>query len=164
MKSGLRRYRRTKQVAVLWLELRKNGFVSSRNSLLILIVFRMSGKAVEGAWGAVRLIKHPWSLRLGGGAETLLMPGARSKRCRQARPLTGWVDSARARATGGQLRSSMQNPGRSRREALTHPSQGRHRPRSWLTETWAWMALCLPHCHGKRTEGRIEKGVKGVDF
>src|SRR6266487_883795 len=93
MKSGLRRYRRTKQVAVLWLELRKNGFVPSRNSLLILSVFSMSGKAVEGAWGAVRLIKHPWSLRLGGGAETLLMPGARSKRCRQARPLTGWVDS-----------------------------------------------------------------------
>ena len=48
----------------------------------------MSEKAVEGAWGAVRLIKHPGSLRLGGGAETLLMPGARSKRCRQARPLT----------------------------------------------------------------------------
>src|SRR5260370_9171851 len=42
---------------------------------------------------AARLIKHPWSLRLGGGVETVLMPGARSKRCRQARPLTGWVDS-----------------------------------------------------------------------
>src|SRR5260221_3374690 len=42
---------------------------------------------------AARLIKHPWSLRLGGGVETPLMPGVRSKRCRQARPLTGWVDS-----------------------------------------------------------------------
>ncbi|HZO75789.1 MAG TPA: hypothetical protein VFB60_26550 [Ktedonobacteraceae bacterium] len=29
-----------------------------------------------------------------------LMPAARNKRCRQARPLTWWVDSARARATG----------------------------------------------------------------
>src|SRR5216683_2514455 len=35
-----------------------------------------------------RLIKHPWSLRLGRGATKWLMPGARSKRCRQARPLT----------------------------------------------------------------------------
>ena len=73
----------------------------------------------------------------------MLMPGARSKRCRQARPLTGWVDSARARATGGRLRSSMQNPGRSRRAALTHPCQGRHRPRPWLAEMQEWTCNTL---------------------
>src|SRR6266849_9170080 len=115
MKSGLRRYRRTKQVAVLWLELRKNGFVSSRNSLLILSVFSMSGKAVEGAWEAVRLIKHPWSLRLGGGAETVLMPGARSKRCRQARPLTGVGRLEERERPGLRMRFINARPGRSRR-------------------------------------------------
>jgi hypothetical protein len=41
----------------------------------------------------------------------------------------------------GEVRSSMQNPGRSRREALTLPRQGRHRPRSRRTE----MLACL-HC------------------
>ncbi len=80
-------------------------------------------------------------------------------------PTLDWVGRlGTSESDRGRLRSSMQNPGRSRREALTHPSQGRHRPRSWLAETWAWMALCLPHCHGKGTEGRIEKGVKGLDF
>jgi hypothetical protein len=44
--------------------------------------------------GADRLIKHLWrGLRLRGGAESWLKPGVRSKRCCQARPLTGWVDS-----------------------------------------------------------------------
>jgi hypothetical protein len=32
----------------------------------------------------------------------------------------------------------MQNPGRSRREALIHPCQGRHRPRPWLAEMQEW--------------------------
>jgi len=37
-----------------------------------------------------RLIKHPWErCRLRGGATRWLMPGARSKRCRENRPLTG---------------------------------------------------------------------------
>ena len=44
---------------------------------------------VEGK-GADRLDPRiPGSLRLGRGAAMWLMPGARSKRCRQARPLTG---------------------------------------------------------------------------
>jgi hypothetical protein len=33
-------------------------------------------------------------------------------------------------------------PGRSRLEPLTHPCQGRHRPRPWLAETWGW--ICSP--------------------
>jgi len=33
----------------------------------------------------------------------------------------------------------MQNPGRSRRVALTQPSQGRHRPRPWLARTSEWI-------------------------
>src|SRR5258708_36943523 len=67
--------------------------------------------------------------RLGWAAETLLMPGARSKRCREIRPLTGWVDSARARATGDGYAHQCRTPVALGALALTHPSQGRHRPR-----------------------------------
>ncbi len=57
------------------------------------------------------------------------MPGARNKRCRQARPLTGVGRLAERERPGLQKRFINAGPGRSRREALTHPGQGRHRPR-----------------------------------
>ncbi len=75
-----------------------------------------------------------------------------------------WVGRLAERERPGTVVLINAEPGRSRRAALTHPRQGRHRPRSWLAEPWVWMALCLPHCRGKRTEGSIEKGGKGVDF
>src|SRR5260370_13735891 len=93
MNNDLKRHNSTKLVVMPWWERGKNGFTSSRDSLPMPSVFRTSGQAVEGPWGAVRLIKHPLSLRVGWAAETLLMPGARRKRCRPAPPLTGGVGS-----------------------------------------------------------------------
>jgi hypothetical protein len=60
------------------------------------------------------------------------MPGTRSKRCRQARPLTA-VGRLEERERPGLWKQFINaGPGRSRRVALTHCCQRRHRPRPWL--------------------------------
>src|SRR5260370_18319482 len=97
MNNDLKRHNSTKLVVMPWWERGKNGFTSSRDSLPMPSVFRTSGQAVEGPWGAVRLIKHPWSFRLGWAAEKFLMPGARGKPCPQGPPLTVGGDSQSAR-------------------------------------------------------------------
>ncbi len=71
--------------ARLGLDLRKAGAASFPQENVPLA----DGSAYAGGREeSRRLIKHPWSLKLGRGATKWLMPGARSKRCRQARPLT----------------------------------------------------------------------------
>ncbi len=92
---------------------------------------------------AARLIKHPWSLRLGGGVETPLMPGVRSKRCRQARPLTGWVDSQSESDRGSVTLINAETPVALGAERSTRPGQGRHRPRDWLNEMQGWHLFAL---------------------
>jgi hypothetical protein len=112
-------------------------------------------KESNGREESRRLIKHPESLRLGRSAVIRLMQaGTRNKRCRQARPLTGRPDS-KSESDQGRYALINAEPGRSRREALGLPSQGRHRPRSSLlagsapirekTKNQSFQAL-LPRC------------------
>src|SRR5207245_7038226 len=85
---------------------------------------------------ADRLIKHPWELE----ARWRGSNGAHASSAEQAMPrestLARGGQTRRARATGWLARFINAGPGRSRRAALTHPWQGRHRPRSWLAGTW----------------------------
>ncbi len=74
----------------------------------------------------------PGSLRLRRGAAKWLMPGARSKRCRQARPLTRLGRLAERERPGRDVQSSMQDQVALGALALTQSCQGRHRPRPWL--------------------------------
>jgi len=69
------------------------------------------------------------------------MPGARSKRCRQARPLQGGTRLEERERPGDGDAHQCRNPGRSRRAALGSSLQGRHRPRDWLAETWDCLVL-----------------------
>ena len=67
---------------------------SSRSSQCNALRTSIRTSCRSGWEGSRRLIKHPGSLRLGWGAETAhTQAGARNKRCRQARPLTGRLDS-----------------------------------------------------------------------
>jgi hypothetical protein len=71
----------------------------------------------------------------------LLMPGVRSKRCRQARPLTGWVDSKReSTGKGGTLVNA--EPRCFRREEQTYPVKGGI----------------------ARTPGSLKCGIQNIDF
>ncbi len=85
---------------------------------------------------ADRLIKHPWELE----ARWRGSNGAHASSAEQAMPrestLARGGQTRRARATGWLARFINAGPGRSRRAALTHPWQGRHRPRCWLAVTW----------------------------
>src|SRR5258708_20594523 len=95
MNNDLKRDNSTKLVVMPWWERGKNGFTSSRDSLPMPSVFRTSGQAVEGPWGAVKVIKHPWGLRVGWVAGTLLMPRGHRNPFRLARPVVRSVDLQR---------------------------------------------------------------------
>jgi hypothetical protein len=64
----------------------------------------------------------------------LLMPGARNKRCCQARPLTGWVDSQSESDQGSVALINAETLVTLGAERSTRPGQGQHRPRDWLNE------------------------------
>src|SRR5260370_28869712 len=73
-------------------------------------VYHIGGR-VQSTKRSRRLIKHPESLRLHGGAPRVLMQaGTRSKRCRQARPLTERLDSKSESDRGTVCAHQCRNP------------------------------------------------------
>lgn len=67
--------------------------------------------------------------------EAVFQPEARSKRCRQARPLRPGEQTRRARATGDENASQCRTPVALGAEHSATRAQGRHRPRFWRAET-----------------------------
>src|SRR5437879_5099155 len=86
-----------------------------------------------------RLIKHPCELE---AWERLLkcplQPGAWNKRSREQRPLTGVGKLAERERAGDGNALQCRTPLALGTRAPAHPSQGRNRPRDWLTEMPWW--------------------------